>query len=198
MGQDTGIGLASPQITMIHNRLTYLRVSLQDIAHLYRVMSSEILSTTLEQFHVTLRSMDPMCEKIVPEDLALPRMMHLHTFTLFQTILSDNRIEWWTLESLTDPNQMPVLRRVNLAIFTTLDDLDEIKESLIFTDDRRIDVQFAFAIDDVSLGIQLKHQVPHGSQFHPRQVVGVTCVASMLSPKHQHSRDVNCYVSISI
>ena len=63
---------------------------------------------------------------------------------------------------------MPVLRRVNLAIFITIDDLDRINRSSLFTDDRRIDVQFAFIIDDVPQGIQLINHVPHGSRFHRR------------------------------
>ena len=86
LGQDTGFGLGSPQFTLIESRLTYLRVSLQDVAHLYYVMSSKTLSTTLKQLHVTMRSKDPMCEKFLPEDLELPRMRRLHTFTLVQTI----------------------------------------------------------------------------------------------------------------
>ena len=198
LGQDTGNGLISPELTMIHNRLTYLRVSLQDIAHLYHVMSSKTLPTTLKQFHATMRHKNPMCDRLLPEDLILPPMINLHTFTLVQTILSYNRYEWSTFEYITAPDHMPVLRRVNLAIFTTIDELDQINSSLLFTDDRRIDVQFAFAIDDDSLGIQLSHQVPHGSRFHPRQVVGVTCVVSELCSYHEHSTDMNCYVSIFI
>lgn len=125
-------------------------------------------------------------------------MMNLHTFTLVQTILSDNRIEWSTIELLTAPNYMPILRRVNLAIFITLDELHGMKRSLLFTDDRRIDVQFAFIVDDVSSGVQLSDQVPHGSRFHPRQVVGATCVRSGLSPEYRHLPNINCHVSTSV
>ena len=196
LGEDTGFGIGGPEFTMIHSCLTYLRVSLQHAAHLYYIMSSKTLSTSLEQIHVTMRSMDPMCQRIVPEDLELPRMMHLHTFTLIQTILSDNRYEWSTIESLLTPVHLPVLRRVNLAIFISADDLYEMKRSLLFTDDRRVDVQFAFIVDNSSPGIQLSDQIPHGSRFHPRQVVGVTCVVNELSAKHQHLLDMDCHVSI--
>jgi hypothetical protein len=196
LDQETGFGLTNWQITTIHSPLKYLRVSLTDTAHLFHVVSAERLSTTLEQFHVTLRSMDPMCEKNLPEELKLPPMMHLHTFTLIQSIFSENRIEWSTIELLTAPKVMPVLRRVNLAIFITVDDLDRIDGSLLFTDDRQIDVQFAFIVDSSSLGIQLSHQMPRGSRFHPREVIGVTCVLIWLLLKDQQPTNRNCYVSI--
>jgi hypothetical protein len=196
LGQDTGFGLTNWQITTIHSPLKYLRVSLHDIAHVFHVISADKLSTTLEQFHITLRSIDPMCEKNLPEKLELPPMMHLHTFTLIQSIFSENRIEWSTIESLTAPNVMPVLQRVNLAIFISVHDLDRINGSLLFTDDRQIDVQFAFIVDSSSLGIQLSHQMPRGSRFHPREVIGVTCVVSWLFLKDQQPTNRNCYVSI--
>ena len=198
LGQDTGIGLVSPHITMIHNRLTYLRVSLQDAADLYHVMSSATLSTTLEQLHVTMRAIEFLREKILPKGLKLPVMMNVQTFTLVQTIFSINRIEWSTIESFTASDHMPVLRRVNLTTLITVDDLSHVKESLLFTDDRRIDVQFAFIVDSDSFDIQLSHQVPHGSHSHPRQVVGVTCVVSGLSLQHHQSINNNCYVSMSM
>ena len=198
LGQDTGFGLTNLQITTTPTRLTYVRISLGDVAHLYHLMSNKTLSTTLEQLHVTLRSKDPLCEKLLPEDLELPPMINLHTFTLIQTILSDNRIEWSTIESITTPDHMPVLRRVNLAIFITVIDLYRINRSLLFTDDRRIDVQFAFILESASVDIQSIHQMVHGSRFHPRQAVGVTCVLNVLPPPHRHLAETNCHVSIFI
>ena len=81
LGQDTGKGLANPEITMIHSRLNYLRVSLQDVAHLYYLMSSKTLSAILEQFHVTLRSKFPECERFLPERLGTvsnDEFTHIH------------------------------------------------------------------------------------------------------------------------
>lgn len=199
LGQDTGFGLTNWKITTVLSRLTYLRASLSDVAHLYHVMSNKALATTLEQLHVTMRNMDWGWgyRGFLPEDLELPPMLNLHTFTLVQTILSNNRINWSTIESLTAPDHMPALRRMNLAIFMTVDVLRVIKRSLLFTDDRRIDVQFAFIVDYVSPKVQLSDQVPHGSRCHPRQVVGVTCVSSWLSRKYQHLSDIDCHVRIS-
>ncbi len=195
-GQETGFGLTNWQVTTIHSPPKYLRVSLTDTAHLFHVVSAERLSTTLEQFHVTLRSMDSMYENISPKELELPPMMHLHTFILILSIFSQSRIKWSTIELLTAPKVMPVLRRINLAIFITMDDLDCMNRSLLFNDDRQIDVQFAFIIDSSSLGIQLSHQMPRGSHFHPREVIGVTCVVSWLFLKDQQPTNRNCYVSI--
>jgi len=87
---------------------------------------------------------------------------------------------------------------MNLAIFITVNDLNYINGSLLFTDDRQIDVQFAFIIDNAFRGVQRIHQMPHGSRFHPRQVVGVTCVVNWVSPEYQESIDINCFVSIFI
>jgi hypothetical protein len=158
-------------------------------------MSVKALSITLEQLHITWRSQYSVWKTVLPEGLNLPPMMNLHTFTLVQSIFSNSRTTWSTIESLTAPNVMPVLRRVNLAFFISVDDLDRINRSLLFTDERQIDVQFAFIIDNDSLGVQLSHQIPHGSRFHPREVVGVACVISWFSEKYQKSIDINCQVS---
>ena len=161
-------------------------------------MSVKTLSTTLEQLHVTLRSLHEMDEDIPSEGLEFPSMMNLHTFTLIQSILSGKRVSWSMIESLTASTVMPVLRRVSLAIFITVDEVHRTKTSFLFTDDRRIDVQFAFIVDNGSLGLQLSHQIPHGSRFHPREVVGVTCVVKLLSDSYEESTNLNCYVSILI
>ncbi|CAF2749440.1 unnamed protein product [Rotaria sp. Silwood2] len=170
LGQDIGLGLTNWYITTIQSPLNYLRVSMNDIPHLCHVISRETLSTTLEQLHVTMRNAHVGRENSLPNGLVLSKMINLHTFTLVQSIFSYDRIEWSTIESLTAPNVMPVLRRMNLAIFITVGHLNCINRSSLFIDDRRIDVQFAFIIDDTSLGIQLSHHVLHGSRVYPRQI----------------------------
>ena len=197
LGQDTGFGLANWRITTIQSSLKYLRVSLAHSVHLYHVISAEAFPTTLEQLHVTLRNYHWVTKELSGK-LKLPSMMYLNTFTLIQSIFSADRIEWSIIELLTAPKVMPVLRRMNLAIFVTVNDLNNINESPLFTDDRQIDVQFAFIVDDVSLDIQLSHQLPHGSRFHPREVVGVTCTVNSLSESYKVSTNLDCYVSIMI
>jgi len=133
----------------------------------------------------------------IPKRLILPKMINLHTFTLVQSIFSDieNNIKWSTIEILTGPNVMPVLRRMNVAILITIDDICCINRSSLFMDDRRIDIQFAFIIPDTSLGNEIRNYLPHGSRFYPRQIVGVTCVVSYLSRNYEELTNINCYVS---
>jgi hypothetical protein len=195
LGQDTGFGLTNLYITTIQSPLNYLRISMKNILHLCHVMSIETLSTTLEQLHVTMCNFYMQRKNSIPDGLMLSKMINLHTFTLVQSIFCRNIIEWSTIESLTASNVMPVLRRMNLAICITVDDFSRINRSSLFIDDRRIDVQFAFIIDDASLGIQLSHYVPHGSRFHPREIVGVTCIVSRLSTNFEELKNINCYVS---
>jgi len=160
-------------------------------------MSIETLSTTLEQLHVTMRNLYVGILNDLPKQLVLPKMINLHTFTFVQSIFSENRIHWSTIDFLTGPNVMPRLRQMNLVIFITVNDLDCINRSALFTDDRRINVQFAFIMDDTSFGIRLREHMSHGNRFHPREIVHATCVVSCLTPKYRQltNTDVNFYVS---
>lgn len=131
----------------------------------------------------------------IPKRVVLSKLINLHTFTFVQSISSYNIFEWSIIESLTAPNVMPVLRRMNLAIFLYADDLNRINRSPLFSDDRQVDVQFAFIINDYPLGVQLKHRIPNGSRFHPRQIVGITCDRSWLMREYRGLTNINCYVS---
>ena len=55
-GQDTGFGLVHWNITRIESPLQYLRLPINDISQLTHLISTETLSTTLEEFHVTMRN----------------------------------------------------------------------------------------------------------------------------------------------
>jgi hypothetical protein len=195
LGDDTGIGLPCWHIATISSLLTYLRAPVQNMRNLCDVMSTETLPRTLEQLHVTLRNLDIEQRYISPKGLIMSNMNHLHTFTLVQSIFADGRIQWSTIELLTGPNVMPRLRRLNLAVFVTVDDLARLKESSLFTVDRQIDVQFAFIVDDDSLGTLLSDYIPSGSRFHPRQLVGATCVARSLTERSRQMTNVDYYVS---
>jgi hypothetical protein len=195
LGQDIGAGLPIWNITSIQCPLNYLRIPLQHITQLCQVMSNETLSTTLEQLHVAMRSLYQGTRNHLPIQLVLPKIINLRKFSLVQSIFSDNRIEWSTIESLTAVNVMPELRQVKLTIFITIDDLNSINRSGLFTDDRRIDVQFAFIMDATSLAFHLSQDVPHGSRFHPRKIVHATCVVSCLTPEYGELTNINCYVS---
>ena len=179
-------------------RLSYLRAPLKDMTNLCHVISTETLPRTLEQLHLTLRNLGVGHCYSLPKELILPKMNQLHTFTLAQSIFAESRIQWSTIELLTRPNVMPCLRRLKLAMFLTVDDLARLNGSSLFTFDRQIDVQFAFIVDDDSLGTLLSDYIPHGSRFHPRQLVGATCVVRSLTERSRRMGHVDFYVSHGI
>ncbi|CAF3375321.1 unnamed protein product [Rotaria socialis] len=115
LGQDTGFGLTNWYVTTIQCPLKYLRVPMEHIPHLCHVMIRETLSSTSEQFHVTVRSQYMERKNSLPTGLVLSEMINLHAFTLVESIFyRSRRIEWSTIESLTAPNVMVVLRRMKL------------------------------------------------------------------------------------
>ncbi|CAF0955603.1 unnamed protein product [Adineta steineri] len=193
LGQGIDVGLPLWHVTTIECSLNYLRIPLQHINQLCQVMSLEKLSTTLEELHVAMRSLDAGGYNELPDELVLSKMNNLHSFSLVQSIFTDNRIEWSTIEILTAANVMPVLRKMNLILFISLDDMDCIKKSALFTDNRQIDIQFAFIMDENSLATQLSEYIPHGSRFHPREIVGITCMAHCLTPEDRQLTNLDCY-----
>ena len=80
LGQDTGSGLTRWHITTIQSPLNYLCLPMESITRLCHVMSTETLSTTLEQLHVTMRSEHVTRFQTLPKELVLPKMINLHTF----------------------------------------------------------------------------------------------------------------------
>ena len=52
--------------------------------------------------------------------------------------------------------------------------------------------------DHRSLSNKLGDHLPHGGRFHPREIVGVTCVVSYLLEDCRRMTNVNCYVSICV
>ena len=133
----------------------------------------------------------------LPKEFELPRMSNLHTFTFVQSIFGKSRFEWATIELLTASNVMPVLRRMNLAMFININEVDSINISALFIDYRQIDIQFAFILDDTPFSNKLGDHLPHGSHFHSREIVGVTCVVSRLLENDRQRTNINSYVSIS-
>ena len=108
--------------------------------HLFGLMSTELLSNTLEQLHV--RIVDGNIHDNFPFE-SPRRVKHLHTFTLAQDYLTSRPVSSSTIEQLVDMNVMPVLRRLNLAIFVQVDEMDRIGRLLRFNDQRRVMVHFA-------------------------------------------------------
>ena len=206
LGEHTGAGLPLWQITPTPSSLLYLRVPVQDMTQLHELMSLESLSSTVEQFHVTMRSQHcipddyPMALNLPMEldlsmELALHPMTHLHTFVFIQSIFAWSSIGWSTIEHFTISNVMPVLRQVKLAMLITVDELDSINRSSLFTDDRRVDVHFAFIIKETTLDLPSRQAMLHASRSHPREVVRARCLISQLNLAHRELTNYDCYVS---
>ena len=178
----------------------------EDNTQLRELMSLESLSSTVEQFHVTMRSQycipdDFPMQMILPMELdlsmelAVHPMTHLHTFVFVQSMFSESSIEWSTIEHLTTSNVMPVLRQVKLAMLITADELYSINGSSLFTDDRRVDVHFAFIIKKTTPDFPSSQAMLHASRSHPREVVRARCLISRLNLAHQELINHDCYVS---
>ena len=189
------MGLPLWDVKPIECPLTYLRLPAQNITRLCKIMSLEKLSTTLEHLHVAMRSLDQGILNDLPEELSLCKMIHLRSFSLVQTVFTRNIIEWSTIEYLTSPNVMPVLRKMKLILLITKDDLPYMNRSAVFTDNRQVDVQFIFFMDSVRAVTRFSKQIPHGSHFHPRQIIGVTYAVKKWKLKYRHSTNLKSYVS---
>ncbi|CAF1535258.1 unnamed protein product, partial [Rotaria sordida] len=145
---------------------------------LVRIMSTQQLSYSLCQLHVTIGNggYRKYCTTSIFHSL-IP-MVNLHTFTFFQHFFSWLRIEWTFIEMLTSSNVMPVLRRANISYFINIDDLKRIGSSSIFTDHRHIDVHFAFHLINCSEFLEMTQYIPRGNCFYPREIVGATFVVN--------------------
>ena len=75
-------------------------------------------------------------------------------------------------------NVMPVLRRLNLAIFVRVDELNRIGRFLRFNDQRRVMVHFTLMTCYHRSHRKLTDLLPRGGIHHPREVVGVTYVVN--------------------
>ena len=150
-GQDTGFSLVYWYVTKVECPLQYLRVPINDIPQLLHLISNKTFSMTLEEMHVTMRNDHIRRENCsLPKQFELPWMSNLHTFTFVQSIFGKSRFEWTTIELVTASNVMAVLRRMNLAMFININEVDSINRSALFIDYRQIDIQFAFIVDESS------------------------------------------------
>lgn len=151
--------------------LRYLHLSIIDVHLLRGLMSTELLSNTLEQLHVRVGSVFVNTNS---QFGSLKQMKHLHTFTFAQDYLFPGRVSLTTIEELVDINVMPVLRRLNLAIYIRVADLNRIGQFLRFNDKRRVMVNYAVKTPRHRSYLKSTNLLPRGSLYHPREVVGVT------------------------
>ena len=110
-----------PSITAVVP-LIYMRLVLQNIEILVKLMSTSPLSNTLRHLHVQVHHC--LYSSSFPASISALsiEMVHLHTFTLIQTFFSRFSIDWAHLELLTSSKVMPALRRANIALFINMND----------------------------------------------------------------------------
>jgi hypothetical protein len=101
-------------------------------------------------------------------------MPSLQTFTFMKPLYYENTEEWAFLDMLTSSQVMPVLKRIHLIVAITISDLDRIDQSMIFDDDRHVDVHYAMLLNDNQCHTELSKRVPRGSRSHPRSIATAT------------------------
>ena len=169
----------------VHTPLAYLRLALMTMDDLVRIMSTQQLSCTLRQLHVTINNGDYDNYCTAATSSRLIPMVNLHTFTFCKAFFSNLIIRWTFIEILTSSNVMPVLRRANMSLFINTKDLNRISSSPLFTDHRHVDVHFAFSLINCPQYIEVTQYIPHGSRFHPREILGATFVVNHWSRRSE-------------
>lgn len=174
--------------------LTYIRLYLPNINNLVKLMSTPPLFDTLRQLHIqTNNSADALSFPSI-STLSI-EMANLHTFTLVQAFFYTCTIDWSHIELLTSSKVMPALRRANIALFMKIDDFVRIHKAPLFTDQRHVEVNFAFSLVNNSRYNEMTKFIPCGSRFHPREIVGATFVVDYWSGISEQVDNADPYVN---
>jgi hypothetical protein len=124
-------------------------------------------------------------------------MSSLHTFTFVKSLYRQFSDEWTFIDALTSSSAMPVLQRVSLVVAIDVSDLDRIDQSALFHDQRLVDVQFAFILNDDRSHSDFDKLIPRGSRSHPRLVASATFVRTTLINNRPYALPEKFYVSYS-
>jgi hypothetical protein len=165
-------------ITPVRVPLTHLRLTLFNIDDLFAIMATQPLTTTLSHLHVKLGD-ESIGPSLRVSELKIPfRMSSLHTFTFVKALRPQFPEEWTLIEVLTSSAVMPILKSAKLIVAIDVWHLNRIDRSALFNDDRRVDVQYAFILDDDRSHTDLYLRIPRGSRSHPRSIVSATFITS--------------------
>lgn len=174
LGFNTGQFILDWTIDPVQIPLTYLRITLHRWDDLLRIMATEPICYTLRQLHVKTRDEGVhRFVKVSDVDASLS-MPSLQTFTFMKPLFYENTDEWAFLDMLTSSQVMPVLKRIHFIVAITISDLDRIGQSMIFNDDRQVDVHYAMLLNDDQCHTELSKRVPRGSRSHPRSIASAT------------------------
>ena len=129
-------------------------------------MATPPLSTSLRHLHVKLRDRWIDIRLEVSEMKLAFCMSSLRTFALLKSLRRQFFDEWILVDALTSSTVMPVLQRAKLIVAIDQWDLNRIDRSALFNDHRRVDVQYAFILDDNRSHTDLDQRIPRGSRSH--------------------------------
>jgi hypothetical protein len=174
LGFHTGQFNLDWKIAPVQIPLTYLRITVHTRIELLRIMATEPLCYTLRQLHVKTRDIGIQRSFQLSDVDASLSMPSLQTFTFMKPLYYENTEEWAFLDMLTSSQVMPVLKRIHLIVAITISDLDRIDQSMIFDDDRHVDVDYAMLLNDNQCHTELSKRVPRGSRSHPRSIATAT------------------------
>ena len=130
------------------------------------------------QYSTSITCEDPRCRdqrnfSSVDIDASLS-MPSLHTFTFMKPLYYEITEEWTFIDMLTSSEVMPVLKRIHFIVAIRMSDLKRIDQSMLFNDDRNVDVHFAMLLHSNQCHAELTKRIPHGSRSHPRSIASAT------------------------
>ena len=184
-------------ITPVRAPLTYLRITVLSVDDLFAIMVTRPLSRTLWHLHMKIhdRGRD-VTFKVSKMKIAFC-VSSLRTFTFVKSLSRRFTAEWTFIDALTSSTVMPVLQRAKLIVSIALSDLNRIGRSALFNDHRRVDLQYAFILNDDLSHSDLDQQIPRGSRYHPRPVVSATFVRTTWDEQEPYAMPDKHYVSFS-
>lgn len=167
------------RIAPVQVPLTHLRLTVNDRVELLRIMATKPLCNTLRQLHVKIRDINVLGILHLSEVDVSISMPSLHTFTFMKPLYHEAIEEWALIDMLTSSQVMPVLKRIHLIVAVTMSDLERIDQSMVFNDDRNVDVHFAMLLHDNQCHAEVTKHIPRGSRSHPRSIASATYYRNM-------------------
>ena len=182
---------------LVRAPLTYLRVTVHHTKELLAIMMTRPLSTSLRCLHVKVRDNGEAPIYPVYDTMIALHMSSLRTFTFIKPLSRQFADEWTFFDALTSSTVMPVLQRAKLIVAIDVRDLNWIDRSALFNDHRRVDVQYAFILNDDLYHTELDQRIPRGSRSHPRSVASATFVRGTSNESRPYAMSGKSYVSYS-
>jgi hypothetical protein len=122
-------------------------------------------------------------------------MSSLHTFTLMKPLSYETTEDWAFIDLLTSSQVMPVLKRIHFIVAIGTSDLERIAQSMLFNDDRNVDVHFAILLNNNQCHAELSKRIPYGSRSHPRSLASATYWRDMSDYDWTQELPIQLYVS---